>query len=154
MSKITINKVSKSNFENFFELILELAKYEKLTPPEKKAKARLKKDVLSKKNSVESYLVYYNKQPVGYAILFYTYSSFLALPTLYLEDIFILEEYRKKGVGQEMFDFCKKLAKKKDCGRMEWAVLDWNTPAIKFYEKNKAKPLKDWIYYRLTKEQL
>ena len=76
------------------------------------------------------------------------YSSFLALPALFLEDIFVLEEYRKKGFGQKMLDFCIKLAKEKKCGRIDLCILDWNTPSIQFFEKNNAKRL-NWLFYRM-----
>ena len=82
-----------------------------------------------------------------------TYSRFLARPTLFLEDIFVLSEFRKKGLGQKMFDFCVKLARKRECGRIELSVLDWNKPAIKFYEKNKLQCL-NWKFYRLNRQQI
>lgn len=147
---VIIKKVSKDNFKSFIELVKELAKYEKLTPPDKNAIKRLKKDSLSSKPKIESYLAYVNTKPVGYMILLMTYSSFLAKPTLYIEDIFILKEYRKLGIGQKMFDFIKKSAKQRKCGRIEWTVLKWNKPAIKFYKKNKAEQMKEWLFYRLT----
>jgi GNAT superfamily N-acetyltransferase len=145
-----INKVNKSNFFYFIELVRKLAQYEKLTPPNKAAEKRLKKDSISSKPKIESYLVFSGGKPIAYLILLMTYSSFLAKQTLYIEDIFILKEYRQKGIGQKMFDFIKKLAKKRKCGRIEWTVLKWNKPAIKFYEKNKATAMKEWFFYRLV----
>ena len=148
--KITIKKVDKTNFPSFIALVKELAKYEKLAPPDNAAVKRLKKDSISSRPKIESYLAYVNEKPIGYMILLMTYSSFLAKSTLYIEDIFILKEYRQKGIGQEMFDFIKKVAKQRKCGRIEWTVLKWNKPAIKFYNKNKAELMKEWLFYRLT----
>ena len=88
-------------------------------------------------------------EAVGYAIYFFTYSSFLARPTLYLEDVFVLESQRGKGAGKAFFAALRRIAKKERCGRMEWAVLNWNTPAIKFYDAQGARPLKEWTTYRL-----
>ena len=86
-------------------------------------------------------------------ILFDTYSSFLALPTLYLEDFFVLEEFRGKGIGQKMFDFCVSLARQGEYGRLEWCVLDWNKPMIGFSQKNGAQKL-PWNHFALNKEQI
>jgi GNAT superfamily N-acetyltransferase len=147
---VKITKVNKNNFQSFIDLVKELAIYEKLTPPNVAAVKRLKKDSLSYKPKIDTYLVYGDKKPVGYMILLMTYSSFLALPTLYIEDLFILKEYRRGGIGQKMFDFIKKLAKQRKCGRIEWTVLKWNKPAVRFYDKNKATPMKDWLFYRFT----
>ena len=103
--KITIKKVDKTNFPSFIALVKELAKYEKLAPPDNAAVKRLKKDSISSRPKIESYLAYVNEKPIGYMILLMTYSSFLAKSTLYIEDIFILKEYRQKRIGQKMFDF-------------------------------------------------
>ena len=151
--ELVIERLSEKNFNNFLHLIEKLAEYENLDPPNSDAKIRLKKDGISKNPKYEAFLGIINGKPVSYIIYFMTYSSFLALPTLYLEDIFVLKEHRKKGIGQEMFDFCVKQAKKRDCGRLELCVLDWNEPAIKFYKKNKLQCL-DWKFFRLNREQI
>jgi len=82
-----------------------------------------------------------------------TYSSYLALPTLYIEDIFVIEGWRRTGIGKKMFEFCARQAKNRGCGRMEWCVYNWNIPAIKFYRKLKATRLEK-TYYRLDKKQI
>jgi len=151
--EIVIDRVNSENFEEFFFLINKLAEYEKLTPPDAEAKARLKKDGLSTEPRYEAYLGKLGEKAVGYIIFFLTYSSFLALPTLYLEDIFVLEEYRRKGIGQQLFEFCIKQAKDRGCSRIELCVLNWNVPALKFYEKNHAMRL-DWTFYRLNRKQI
>ncbi len=90
------------------------------------------------------------KKVVGYAIYFFTFSSFKGLKTLYLEDIFISNEYRRYGIGKKIFKRLIKIANLNKCGRMEWCVLNWNKDAINFYNNLGAKPLKDWTYYRLN----
>lgn len=154
MSKdLKIEKLTEKNFEYFISLIEKLAEYEKSNPPDKEAKIRLKKDALSEKKFFEAYLGKINEKYVSCVVFFMTYSSYMAKPILYLEDIFVLDEYRKQGIGQKMFDFCVKKSKEKGCGRMEWSVLNWNEPAINFYEKNKATRL-DKSYYRLNEDQI
>ena len=151
--ELKIEKVKSENFESFLSLIDKLAEYEKSNPPDNAARKRLRQDALSNKSIFEAYLGKIKDEYTGYIIIFMTYSSYLALPILYLEDLFVLEKYRKQGIGQKMFDFCVKMAKEKDCGRMEWCVYNWNKTAIDFYEKNNANRL-DKAYYRLNKEQI
>jgi ribosomal protein S18 acetylase RimI-like enzyme len=149
---IKIRKAKKSDGKAFIKLILGLAEFEKLPPPDKKAQKRLLKDTFSDKPLINVLLAFdksSGNKPVGYAIYFFTYSSFRALPTLYLEDIYISPEHRSKGIGKMYLDELKKIAQKKKCGRMEWVVLDWNTNAIKFYDKLGARPMNEWITYRM-----
>ena len=149
--KLVFERISEKNFEVFIQLIRELAKYERLEGPDAQATERLKQDGLSDSPKYEAYIGNLNGVPIAYLIYFMTYSTFLALPTLYVEDIFILEEHRRKGFGQQILNFCVKQAKAQNCGRVEWAVLTWNEPAIKFYEKNDAHRL-GWYFYRLTRD--
>ena len=149
---VEIEKINSKNFDIFFNLVKKLAEYEKQEPLDDTIKLRLKKDICSNQK-IEAFLTKYEEKYVGYMILLFTYSSYIALPTLYIEDIFVLEEYRKGGIGQKMFDFCINKAKVSNCGRMEWCVYNWNKPAICFYKKNNATCL-DKKYYRLTKEQI
>jgi len=151
--KIIIEKVKEENFDEFLKLVEKLADYEKQELLDKQVKQRLKKDALSENPRYEGYLAKLNDKYVGYMIFFMSYSSYLALPTLYLEDIFILEEYRRKGFGQKMFKFCIEKAKENNCGRMEWCAFNWNKTAHNFYKKIKANPL-DKTYYRFTKEEI
>jgi GNAT superfamily N-acetyltransferase len=150
---LIIEPIKTSNFDEFLSLIDKLAEYEKLTPTDVTAKIRLRKDGLSKTPKYEAYVGKIEDKYVGYIIFFMMYSSLLAKPTLYLEDIFVLKEHRKTGIGQKFFNFIVSKAKERDCGRIEWHVLDWNKPGIKFYEKNNAKHLSNWLFYRLTSDQ-
>ena len=151
--KLYIEPITEQNFDDFLFLIEKLAEYEKLTPPNPDAKVRLKRDGLCEKPKYMAFLGKSDDTYVGYIIYFTTYSSFLALPTLYLEDIFILKEYRRQGIGTELFRFCVSQAKSLGCGRIEFCVLDWNTPAQNFYDKLGANKL-DWTFYRLDKTQI
>ena len=148
---VVIKEVNVETFDDFLGLISKLTKYVKLAPPDEEAKRRLRRDCLSDKQKYKAFIGKIGDKSVSYVIFFFTYSSFLALPTLFLEDIFVLEQYRRKGVGQKMFDFLKETAKREGCGRMEFTVLKWNKSAQDFYEKNKAKRL-EWYFYRLEKE--
>jgi GNAT superfamily N-acetyltransferase len=150
-SNVLIRKIKRGDEKTFLSLIDALADYEKLNRPSPSARRRLIRDGLGKKRRFDGYLAFINKQAVGYAIIFETYSSFLALPTLYLEDIFILPEFRSMGIGRTLFKHCLAESKKRGCGRMEWVVLDWNKPAVKFYDKIGAEHLREWFTYRITK---
>jgi len=148
---VVIQKVNAEIFDDFLGLINKLAEYEKLAPPDEEAKRRLRRDCLSDKPKYQAFIGKVGDKYVSYIIFFFTYSSFLALPTLFLEDIFVLEEYRRQGVGKKMFDFLKEQAIIEGCGRIEFTVLKWNKLAQEFYEKNKAQRL-EWFLYRLVKE--
>ncbi|MBP2133490.1 GNAT superfamily N-acetyltransferase [Methanomicrobium sp. W14] len=153
MPELEINKITEDNFPVFVSLIEKLAEYENLTPPDEDAKKSLFKDAFSENPRYNAYLAYQDETPVGYIIFYLTYSTFLAKPVLYLEDIFVPEEYRKKGIGKVLFEFCREEAKKNGCCRMEWNVLAWNEPSIKFYERM-GGVMQDWYLYRIEGENL
>jgi GNAT superfamily N-acetyltransferase len=152
MPQVTIDKVDNRNFHEFVALVEQLAEYEHLAPPDDSAKARLRADGLSDNPRYEAYLGKLDGKAVAYVTFLFTYSTFLALPTLYLEDIFVLAEHRNLGVGRAMFDLCRRTAKERGCGRIEWLVLTWNEPAIRFYEKSGGER-QDWFPYRLAREK-
>ncbi len=128
-------------------LICELAHYEHLEPPDEEAKQRLREDL---NRRYEAFIAFDDEKAIGYAMFYYTYSSFLAKPTFYLEDIFVLEEQRGKGAGKALFSRCVEEAKQKGCGRVDFVVLIWNENAQRFYEKHGAKPMDEWILYRIS----
>jgi len=150
-SMVVIEKVNVETFNDFLGLIDKLAEYEKLVPPDEEAKKRLRRDYLSDKPKYQAFIGKFGDKYVSYVIFLFTYSSFLALTTLFVEDIFVLQEYRLQGIGKKMFDFLKETAKRERCGRIEFTVLKWNKSAQRFYEKNKAKRMQ-WFLYRLVKE--
>ncbi len=149
-----VRRATHEDSDTILLLIDALAAYEKLPPPDDAAKTRLIHDIFGPKPRVEVFLGEYEGKPVGYAFVFETYSSFLARPTLYLEDLFVLPEYRSKKVGYELFTAMVAEAYRRGCGRMEWTVLDWNNLAIDFYNRLGAKHMKEWQLYRLTREDM
>ena len=148
--KVKILRAKKKDFPSILKLINELAVFEKLAPPKKAAIKRLKKDAFGKNPKFKVLVAVSGKEIVAYAFYFFTYSSFLAKPTLYLEDFYVKEDIRRFGIGKKIFDELIKISRKEKCGRMEWCVLDWNKNAIAFYDKAGAKALNDWIYYRVV----
>ncbi|MGI0091343.1 MAG: GNAT family N-acetyltransferase [Nitrososphaerales archaeon] len=147
--QVLVCRATRTDSRSFLRLLVSLADFEHLEPPDETAKRTIIKDIFEKKR-VRLFLAFVGKKAVGYALYFYTYSTFLAKPTLYLEDIFVLEEFRQRGVGRSLFLKCMEEAVREGCGRLELAVLTWNKNAIRFYEKLGAKRLDEWNYYRLT----
>jgi GNAT superfamily N-acetyltransferase len=134
------------------ELIRELATYER-APNEVTATEEQLVDVLfGKRPAAEVLLAFEGKSPVGFAVFFHNFSTWLGRPGLYLEDLFVKPEKRGKGYGRALLVDLAKIARDRGCGRMEWAVLNWNDPAIQFYRKLGAKPLDEWTVFRLTRD--
>jgi len=153
LGRVVIRAGRSADAEGFVRLVLALAEFEKLAPPSPAGRRRLVEDVFRKKR-IRLFVAADGKKLVGYALYFFTYSSFLAKPSLYLEDLFVLKEYRRRGVGFDLFQRCVQEAISRGCGRMEWAVLTWNEKAIRFYERLGAKRLSDWYVYRLDERAL
>ena len=147
---MTIVPLTPERFDDFVRLIEALADYESLARPDAAAIARLRADAFAARPRFEAALALDDEQrPIAYAIWFETYSSFLAKPTMYLEDLFVLESARGSGAGGKLFDFVRKLGEERGCGRMDWTVLDWNTLARDFYARRNAQWMKEWLLYRL-----
>ncbi|MBP1691616.1 MAG: GCN5-related N-acetyltransferase [Bacteroidetes bacterium] len=140
--------------DRILQLVRGLADYEKLPPPDGAAQERLIRDMFSSPPRIQAYLAEVEGRPAGYAFVFETYSSFLALPTLYLEDLFVLPEFRNRKVGYALFTHMVAEAHRRGCGRMEWTVLDWNVLAIDFYKRLGAKHMKEWHLYRLVRTEM
>ncbi len=156
---IRIMKAEREDVPELQRLIKALADFEKLEPPTQDAQARFLEDGWSLEGKEPKFTAWLAKvqgsdeksnEYAGYAITFFTYSSFLARPTLYLEDIFILPAYRKQGIGTMLMGRLIQEAKERDCGRMEWVVLDWNVNAQEFYQKFGAGRQTEWLPYRMT----
>jgi GNAT superfamily N-acetyltransferase len=147
---LKIRKAKKSDAEGIINLIVELAIFEKLVPPDRNAQSRLVKHAFSDKPMFQILIALDDKTPIGYAFYFFTYSTFLAKQTMFLEDIFVSDRYRSSGVGKQLFDELLKIAKNKKCGRLDFTVLNWNKRAMKFYDRLGAKAMKEWVYYRMT----
>jgi len=148
---IMISRIDAHNVHHLLHLIEELACFEHLAPPDEQARLRLQRDVLGPDPPFSAFLAYVDGKPVGYITYYFTYSTFQGRPNLFLEDIFVLQEARRKGVGEALFRFCLDEARERGCARMEWAVLTWNEKAIRFYEVMGGKRL-DWYLYRIEGE--
>jgi GNAT superfamily N-acetyltransferase len=132
--------------------IQALAEYEKLRDQCVATIEDLKQTLFCDQPFAQVVIAEYEGQAVGFALYFYNYSTFLAKPGIYLEDLFVLEDFRGKGVGFALLQYLAKIAVDKGCGRFEWSVLDWNTPAISFYRKIGAVGMDDWTVQRLEGE--
>jgi len=136
------------------ELIRDLATYER-APDEVSATEEQLVDVLFAERPVaEVLLAFEEESPVGFAVYFYNFSTWLGRPGLYLEDLFVKPEKRGKGYGRALLVELARIARDRACGRMEWAVLNWNEPAIKFYRALGAKPMNEWTVFRLTRDEI
>lgn len=136
------------------QLIRGLARYEKLEHEVVMTEEKLKDSLFGERRYAETLIAEEDGEPVGFALFFHNYSTFLAQPGIYLEDLFVLPERRGGGVGRALLEKLAELALERGCGRLEWAVLDWNVDAIRFYERLGAKPNAEWTVYRLTGDSL
>ena len=134
------------------ELIRELATYERAPNEVVATEKQLVEVLFGERPTAEVLLAFERKSPVGFAVFFHNFSTWLGRPGLYLEDLFIKPEKRGKGYGRALLVDLAKIALDRGCGRMEWAVLNWNEPAIKFYRALGAKPLDEWTVFRLTRD--
>ncbi|HAD34284.1 MAG TPA: GNAT family N-acetyltransferase [Chitinophagaceae bacterium] len=153
MPDFQIREARREDGELLIELIRELAVYEKLLHAMQASPADLERSLFDEK-SAQSVLAYEGDTVVGFALYFFNYSTFVGRKGLYLEDLFIRPEFRGKGYGKKLLLYLAKLAHEQGCGRMEWSVLNWNTPAIQFYESLGAKPMDEWTVYRLDADGL
>ncbi len=131
-------------------LIKELAEYERLLHEVTATEQQICNTIFGPRPAAEVLLASLEGEPVGFAVFFTTYSTFLAKPGIYLEDLFVRPHARGKGIGRALLARLAQVAVERDCGRIEWAVLNWNEPSIGFYEKLGAVPLDEWTTYRLT----
>jgi GNAT superfamily N-acetyltransferase len=152
--KIQITEAAERDTPVILDLIRQLAEYERLADKVTASEDRLRATLFGARPSAEVLLARMDGETVGYALFFTTYSTFLARPGLYLEDLFVKEHARGKGIGTALLARLAQLAIKRDYGRVEWTVLDWNEPSIRFYDSLGAVPMTDWILYRLTGEPL
>src|SRR5687768_14791451 len=148
---MTVVPLTEHRFDEFVDLLRALADYERLDPPDAAAIERLRRDAFGASPRFEGALARNSKgKAVGYATWFHTYATFLAKPTIYLEDLFVGDDSRESGAGSALFEHVRTLGAQRDCGRMEWQVLDWNTLAREFYHRRQATWMKDWLTYRIT----
>jgi len=151
---IEIRPATADDAPLILQFIRGLAEYEKLAHEAIATEAGLHATLFGPRPQAGVILAFDAGEPVGFALFFHNYSTFLGKHGLYLEDLFVKLEARGKGVGRALLVYLAKIAKARDCGRFEWSVLDWNEPAIEFYKSLGAKPLDDWTIFRVTGEAL
>jgi GNAT superfamily N-acetyltransferase len=154
MSKVRIVPATERDVPQILELIQGLAEYERLSHVVEATEDRLRRTLFGERPAAETLLAYEGDECLGFALFFTNYSTFLAKPGLYLEDLFVKPHARRRGIGLKILKHLAAIARARDYGRMEWSVLDWNEPAVNFYKKLGAVPLDDWTMFRLTGEAL
>jgi GNAT superfamily N-acetyltransferase len=154
MPKLEIVQAAESDAPIILNMIQELAKYEKLEHLVTATVEQVRSTLFGAKPAAEVLLARSEEEYVGFALFFATYSTFLAQPGIYLEDLYVKPHMRGRGIGRAILKHLAQLAIARDCGRVEWEVLNWNEPSIRFYEKLGATPMDEWTKYRLTGEAL
>ena len=154
MARFEIRQATEADVPMILRFIRALAEYEKLSHKVVATEESLRRTLFSNPRFAEVILGYEDGEPVGFALFFHNYSTFLGRPGIYLEDLFVDPDRRGRGYGKALLAHLARLARDRDCGRVEWAVLDWNAPSIQFYKSLGAVPLDDWIIFRLTGEAL
>jgi len=150
---LTIRFATSDDCPVILNFIKALAEFEKLQHEVVATEENLRSSLFSEK-SAEVLLAFWDNKPAGFALFFYNYSTFLAQKGLYLEDLFVAPEFRSFGIGKSLLQKLSRIAVERNCGRLEWSVLDWNTRAIKFYLSIGAKPNDEWTTYRMTEPVL
>ena len=151
--RLTLRPAARTDRSAILAMVDAMADTDKMPRLDPVAQGRLIQDAFDRKR-VEFILAEWEGKPVGYIAIFEGYSTFEARPTLYLDDIFVLTEYRGRHVAYELFRYCVKEAKRRECGRMEWMVLGTNQPAFGFYDHLQAKQLKNWVTFRLNRDDI
>ena len=150
----TIREAQPSDVPVILGMIRELAEYERLLHMVVATEESLPRSLFGSRPYAEALLAEVGGEAVGFALYFHNFSTFLGKPGLYLEDLFVKPAFRGRGIGKALLSRVARIAVERDCGRMEWSVLDWNEPSIRFYESLGAKPLDDWTIFRLTGDAL
>jgi len=153
-SEIVVRQASVEDAHAFISLVNGLAEYEKLPPPDAKGRERLIEAAFGPRKRFDVLIAEFGSTAIGYAVIFETYSTFLARPKLFLEDLFVNPEYRRSGAGDALIKACAREAIARECARMEWVVLDWNEPAMRFYRARGATHLKEWYTFSLNEKEL
>jgi len=147
---VLVRPANEQDLDIILQFIRELAEYERLLTEVVTNKALMHQSLFGEQSVAEAVIAEYNGEPVGFALFFHTFSTFLGQPGLYLEDLFVRPSMRGKGIGKGLLRYIAGIAIERNCGRLEWSVLDWNEPAIRFYEGIGADPMDDWTVYRLA----
>ena len=152
MKNAIIRPATESDCETILLLIKELAEFEKLAHEVVATTAQLREYLFGPNKVASALIAEINNEPAGFALYFFNFSTFLSRPGLYLEDLYVRPQLRGSGIGEQLLKELAHIATQKNCGRMEWAVLNWNERAIAFYQKLGAKPQDEWTVYRLDQK--
>jgi GNAT superfamily N-acetyltransferase len=150
-NQLAIRAATIDDVGTILQLIRDLATYERAPDEVAATEDQLREVLFGERPAAEVRLAFENDTAVGFAVFFHNFSTWLGQPGLYLEDLFVKPEHRGKGYGRALLVDLAKIARERGCGRMEWAVLNWNEPAIQFYHALGAKPLDEWRIFRLTR---
>ncbi|RCJ15229.1 GNAT family acetyltransferase [Nostoc sp. ATCC 43529] len=153
-SNLIVRFAQPADYSVLFNLIEGLAEYEKLSHAVTGNAVALKEHLFGSHRYIEAILAESSGQAVGFALFFHNYSTFLTKPGIYLEDLFVLPEYRRQGIGKSLLTKVAQIAVERNCGRLEWSVLDWNESAQAFYRSMGASILDDWRICRVTEDAL
>ncbi len=151
---LSIRSATRDDVQLIADLIRGLARYERLEDQVATTPEKLEDTLFGARPYAETIIAEDDSTPVGFALFFHSYSTFLAQPGIYLEDLYVVESHRGKGVGRALLERLAAIAVERRCGRLEWSVLDWNRDAIGFYERLGAVPNSEWTVYRLTGDAL
>jgi GNAT superfamily N-acetyltransferase len=154
MDPLRIAPATENDVALILSFVERLAEYEKLSHEVVATEAALRHWLFGPRPMAEVLLAYWGDHPAGFALYFHNFSTFLARPGIYLEDLFVEPVHRGKGIGKALLMHLAAIATERGCGRLEWSVLDWNQPSIEFYKKLGAKPKDEWTIFRLTGEAL
>ena len=154
MNEIDTRSATPQDIPTILRFIKALARYEKAEPEVIATEETLARTLFGEPRYAEALIAEYRSEPVGFAVYFYSYSTWLSQPGLYLEDLYVMPEYRSYGAGKALLNTLAQIALDSGCGRFEWSVLDWNEPAINFYERLGAEAQSEWIKYRLSGKSL
>jgi GNAT superfamily N-acetyltransferase len=151
---LTIRNASDHDIPLILEFIRELAEYERAPEQAVATEEDMRRDGFAGNSKFRVLIAEWESQPAGFALFFYHYSTWVGRPTLFLEDLFVRPRFRGKGIGKALLLHLAKVAVDEGCGRFEWQVLDWNAPAIEFYQSLGAKVMKEWLTMRMSGEEL
>ncbi len=154
MPELEIRAATEDDVPLILSLIKELAEYERLSHEVVATEEAHRVTLFGERPVAEVLIGRYRDEPAGFALFFHSFSTFLGKPGIYLEDLYVRPEFRGAGIGRAVLVHLAKLARERGCGRLEWSVLDWNEPAIRFYRGLGASPVSGWTLYRLTGEAL
>ena len=154
MTDIRITRATESDVPLILDMIRGLADYERLSDQVVATEAQLRETLFGSRPAAEVILASADDQPAGFALFFHNFSTFLGKRGVYLEDLFVKPDFRRRGIGRRLLAELARIAVERDCGRFEWSVLDWNQPAIEFYKSLGAVPLSDWTVFRVTDDAL